>query len=263
LNSLSIVVDFDSIRKEAAILMKILYTSMFLFLTGVSLTGQVKNPAEPVPINQTDPTPTRTPCMMPTTAPSAPQRSRAIANPNNEIKGMTADHAAYLARSVDSDCDGISNYDDNCWEVQSKNLTDSDGDGWGDVCDSISSDLSLRMTASRKRIRVGEKIRFSIVITNHGPTEQALGVHVAALFSRSLRIDSMKIPDAAPDAECDEMDGGLLCDMLPIPVGKSTELRIFATARKGGKARNSVSVENGIGDLYRRNNKAAVNVSIR
>jgi Domain of unknown function DUF11 len=244
--------------------MKVLPLLMILLMTAISPVGQVKVPPAATSPQQKDlskQASTIVPCMMPIPARSnsRPPKSTSNLNPN----GISLDAAANMAKSNDWDCDGISNYDDNCWEVQSKNLTDSDDDGWGDVCDSISSDLSLRMTASRKRLRVGEKVRFSIVITNHGPTEQALGVHVAALFSRSLRIDSMKIPDAAPDAECDEMDGGLLCDMLPIPVGKSTELTIFATARKGGKARNSVSAENGIGDLYRRNNKAAVNVSIR
>jgi len=175
---------------------------------------------------------------------------------------ITPDFVTYFARSLDYDCDSISNAEDKCSTFPSKNNRDSDGDGWGDVCDKISSDIEIKLIASRTRIRVGTKIRFSIVVKNHGPKEAAQIVRVTANFPSALRIDSMEAPDRMPDEECDEMDGGLICDLNPIPVGQSTTIKLLATARKARKATAIAEAENGVGDLKRRNNRARTAIHI-
>lgn len=164
---------------------------------------------------------------------------------------------------MDDDCDGISNYDDNCWEVPSKDLTDSDGDGWGNVCDSISSDISVRMFSSRLIARVGDRVKFSIIVTNNGPTEEALNISLVDLFPSALRVKTIETFGAGCEGMADEEDDGLLCEIASLPVGKSATIVVHTTARRARTVRNIVKVENGIGDLNRKDNRASLKIRIR
>ncbi|MGB7200918.1 MAG: DUF11 domain-containing protein [Pyrinomonadaceae bacterium] len=247
--------------------MKILHTLMLFSLTVISLIGQVNKPAAPVGTQPTDPSrpaQTRLPCMMPTpTQPTTPKASRTTLKKQNQPDdGVSWAVIAKHLKSVDSDCDGISNYDDNCPQVLSKNLTDRDGDGFGDVCDSISSDIRVKMTPSRNQAKVGSRIRFSIIITNDGPTEEAMGINLIDVFPSRLKVGSIKTKGAECEGMADEADGGLLCEIASLPVGKSATIIVNTTAVRTGTIRNTVEVENGIGDLNRKNNRASIRIEI-
>lgn len=239
--------------------------SILLVITALSGTpvGTVKFASNtmatpsPTPVSS----PQKLPCMMPTptTRPNAQKQSSSVQETTSDNQEMTFDNVLAIAKSMDEDCDGISDADDNCFGFPSKNLKDSDGDGWGDVCDNISSDISVTMSAKPKQVRVGEKITFTIIVTNHGPVEEAGNIEVKDLFPLALKVNSF----TTSNGECDEAEGGLICEAETLAVGRSMTIIVSATAVKAAKLVNTVNVENGIGDLKRANNKATtVNTSV-
>ncbi len=54
---------------------------------------------------------------------------------NGKVQGDVIDFAPLIPSSLDSDGDGLPNYNDNCPFVSNPDQNDSDGDGVGDVCD--------------------------------------------------------------------------------------------------------------------------------
>jgi len=201
------------------------------------------------------PTPTiapqKTPCSLPqpastpettqNTAPVQPQYERDIRK------------VALIYKYVDRDCDGVIDADDNCDITPNKNQVDSDGDGYGDACDAISSDVSVQMRATPKQVTVGEEITYTITITNHGPVEESGELRIADIFPTDLRVNSV----TTTLGECDEFEGSVNCgDTGRLGVGQSMTITVKTTALKPGRLINSVTVINGIGDLKRKNNKA-------
>lgn len=55
--------------------------------------------------------------------------------PESDASGIDLESATRAAKAVDSDQDGLSNYDDNCPGVANPDQADRDSDGRGDVCD--------------------------------------------------------------------------------------------------------------------------------
>lgn len=161
------------------------------------------------------------------------------------------------ARSFDSDCDGVSNADDNCLMVPNPDQHDRDGDGWGDACDSISSDIAVSIRPSSQQIKLGHKVNLNISITNLGPIE-AGGIELSYPIPELLRAISVK----SSAGDCDAAAGGLLCEIPVLPVHKSISITLATVATRLGRAISKVSVENGIGDMNPRNNKAIVRLRV-
>ena len=233
--------------------------SLTFLALALCVVGQ--NAVTPPKVAVKNPVP-QTPCAMKSLKPANPIRLKKVPlrkpSLSNVPVEMTAEMLENIAKLMDEDCDGVSDYYDNCFGFPSKNLKDSDGDGFGDVCDKISSDLAVRMTASRKLVRIGGKIQFSIVITNHGPTEIADGIQIIDIFPLVLKANSV----TTTNGECDESEGGMLCDAGPLQIGESMTITISTTAVRSRTVLNRVSVENGIGDLNRKNNNAAIWIKI-
>lgn len=162
-----------------------------------------------------------------------------------------------VLRTMDSDCDGISNEEDNCLAVPNKDQRDSDGDGWGDACDSVNSDISVSAIDGRRRVRIGELVKLTFRVRNFGPVE-ASGIEVVYPYPQGLKVLSID----APVKDCDGAEGGLICEIPSIENGKSISIVIWAKTSKLGRTKSTVKVENGIGDLYRRNNHAVVDLIV-
>jgi len=77
--------------------------------------------------------------------------------------GMDLESANAAAKAVDSDGDGLSNYDDNCPGQSNPDQADRDGDGRGDVCDkcpdikAIAQDSSGCITAEQVEAHKNKK----------------------------------------------------------------------------------------------------------
>ena len=160
-------------------------------------------------------------------------------------------------RRLDSDCDGISNAEDNCLMAPNQDQHDRDGDGWGDACDSISSDIAVTIRPSSRQIAIGRKIKIYISITNFGPID-ASGIELSYPIPGSLRAISVHIDRG----DCDAASGGLLCQIDSLAVRKSMSITLAAVATARGKSVSTVTAENGIGDLTPRNNKASVRLLV-
>lgn len=79
---------------------------------------------------------------------------------------LTTDQVVEMARSADTDDDGINDADDNCPSVPNPDQTDTDGDGIGDACPS--SELSIGLTASPNPVVTGSNVTYAITVTNEG-----------------------------------------------------------------------------------------------
>lgn len=169
---------------------------------------------------------------------------------------MTGANAYYGASTADEDGDGLSNAVDKCYGFQSQNQTDSDHDGFGDACDSISSDLSVTMSATPNRIEVQEPITYTITITNNGPTSEAKGITLTNEFPPSVQMNSFAITSGTCDG--DHEDGGLICEIPSLAVGNSVVLAVSVNPTSAGSLLNRVEVVNGIGDTNLTNNVATI-----
>jgi|GEM_PF-2449974 len=172
---------------------------------------------------------------------------------------MTAANVDWIANTTDEDGDGIVNALDKCLGFPNSNQTDSDGDGFGDACDTISSDLSVTMTSTPARIKRGEQITYTIMVTNNGPVEAA-GIMVSDDLPSALRANSVSSTNG--ECEIDDDNLGASCEIDTIPINGSMNITIVAFAITAARLVNTVSVENGIGDLNLANNTATtINVA--
>jgi len=208
---------------------------------------------------RSSPTPAKTGCRMPDT-PQQVVKPTPIPTPDTlpaYMREMDINEMALLGKLFDDDCDGISNYDDNCPSVPSSNQKDSDGDGWGDPCDGISSDLSVSMSATPARVRVHEPITYTIKVIDKGPVEPAGIVKVKDQFPDALQVTSV----STTLGECWEYKGYFECTLDQLPMGTEIVITVVAIPLTPGRLVNVVNVENGIGDLHLRNNRASVSIA--
>lgn len=164
-----------------------------------------------------------------------------------------------IANVADEDNDGVVNALDTCLGFPNSNQTDSDGDGFGDACDSISSDLSVNMTTSSNRLRIGEQLTYTINITNNRPVEEAGGINITDELPQALDINSI----TTTIGECSQFENSFICQADALAVGNSMTIIVTATPVVAAALINTVNVENGIGDLNLANNTATTtNTSI-
>jgi uncharacterized repeat protein (TIGR01451 family) len=71
--------------------------------------------------------------------------------------------------STDYDGDGVLNTIDNCRLIYNPDQADADGDGVGDACGGVSSDLSLTIAESADPIQCSDSLTYTITVTNNGP----------------------------------------------------------------------------------------------
>jgi uncharacterized repeat protein (TIGR01451 family) len=172
------------------------------------------------------------------------------------IKELSMDNIRALAKVMDYDCDGISDFDDTCIEVPNPDQTDSDFDGFGDACDGISSDLAVKMSADHQRVRAGQTVTYSVTILNKGPTHTAGGIFVQSFFPPVVKVTSV----TASVGDCDEFDGDLECRIDTLSVGASVTLKITVVPNTAARIVNTIKVRNGIGDRKQSNNSATVTI---
>lgn len=52
-----------------------------------------------------------------------------------ELRRLNAENLKNMAKSLDWDCDGVSNYNDNCKDIYDPDQKDSNKNGIGDACE--------------------------------------------------------------------------------------------------------------------------------
>jgi len=177
--------------------------------------------------------------------------------PMDEAEEITVDDAAEISSSTDEDGDGVLNTSDTCLGFANTDQTDSDGDGFGDACDSISSDLSITVIPSSPSGNINNPVDYTVTITNNGPIT-ARGIVVSSTLKSIAPADSV----TSTTGECDiDEDGlGFLCEIDSLSAGNTATVTVSVTPLGAARIVNSVSVENGIGDLVQSNNTASATV---
>ncbi len=103
------------------------------------ITIAVLNGAEVYPnISSIDVTSTTTPIKSPQKNPCVIPTPTAKPNVNQSKRpevGLDINQLAEVLKGWDRDCDGVSDYDDNCREEYNPKQTDRNRNGWGDACD--------------------------------------------------------------------------------------------------------------------------------
>jgi hypothetical protein len=93
-------------------------------------------------------------CSMPNvTVPTAQPVQRSQSSQN----GMTVENAENMAKSVDWDCDGISNYDDNCDNTYNPSQKDSNKNGVGDACEPTTQQVQTNQTVTDSTVPANQK----------------------------------------------------------------------------------------------------------
>jgi sugar lactone lactonase YvrE len=93
------------------------------------------------------------------------------------------------ASAADSDRDGISNLDDNCRVVANPAQADRDGDGIGDPCAALITDVNLavRLNARPGRADIGDDVVLSALVTNDWPIA-APGISLSVVVPAGFRV---------------------------------------------------------------------------
>ena len=221
--------------------------SIFSSASNDSNTSQLVTAALPTPTI----TPQKTHCIFP--EPQERPKTTKNTAPNSQESGRDLTLMILHARSIDTDCDGVSDAYDNCTDTPNKDQVDSDDDILGDACDALSTNVSVQIRSSHKQVTVGGEIIYTITVTNHGPVEESGSITIVDHFPTELWVDSV----TTTLGECDEFEGSVRCSEIErLGIGKSLTIRVKTTALKAGRVVNTVIVRNGNGDLKRKNNKA-------
>ena len=117
------------------------------------------------------------------------------------------------------------------------------------------SDISITKTVSKYRYNLGEKVKYSIRLTNNGP-DRAENVKVSEIMDDSLELVSFH----ASAGDFDKVNDVWSLDLLD--AGRSAVLKVNAIATKAGSAKNKVVATNDNYDPDLSNNNDSVSVDI-
>lgn len=155
----------------------------------------------------------------------------------------------YLGRP-DYDGDGILNANDNCPLVSNPDQADGDGDGIGDVCDSVFADLSLSKTDSPDPVIAGSPLTYTITVTNGGPNA-ALGV----VMTDALPAGVVFVAANPTQGSCSG-SSTVTCDLGTLGSGQFASIIIGVNTTAAGVLTNTASVGSNVEDPNTTNNSA-------
>ena len=150
----------------------------------------------------------------------------------------------------DHDGDGILNANDNCPLVSNPDQADGDGDGIGDVCDSVFADLSLSKTDSPDPVIAGSPLTYTITVTNGGPNA-ALGV----LMTDALPAGAVFVSANPTQGSCSG-SSTVTCDLGTLGSGQFASIIIGVNTTGAGVLTNTASVGSNVEDPNTTNNSA-------
>jgi uncharacterized repeat protein (TIGR01451 family) len=120
-----------------------------------------------------------------------------------------------------------------------------------------SANLSVRQKVSRKSVKVGSSVVFTITVSNSGPNT-ATGVRLRDTLSANLGLASrLRVARRCSGGR------SLNCTLANIASGKSVKVRLVASARRRGLGRNVVSVSGSRRDPRAGNNRSVATVRVR
>ncbi|WP_241757766.1 DUF11 domain-containing protein [Myxococcus landrumensis] len=151
--------------------------------------------------------------------------------------GLTTEGLYQLARSLDSDKDGLSDIEDNCAVVANANQLDSDGNGRGDACEVPPGGMDLRVTAEAnpKTVFVGESVVYSAHLAHVG-AQTATRV----IFQGTLPEGSTYVSSRASQGTCqlfedaDSLAQTFACNVGTLVAGSTVSIFLTVTANKAG-----------------------------
>jgi uncharacterized repeat protein (TIGR01451 family) len=158
--------------------------------------------------------------------------------------------------SSDIDGDGVLNINDNCMFVPNANQADGDGDGIGDVCDSISANLSLTKTDAPDPIAVGGPLTYTIVVNNAGPNS-ADGVTVRDTLAAGVTFVSANSTQGSCTGTSD-----IVCSIGTLANGASATVTITVSPIAGGVLSNTANVGSDTTDPDTTNNESTTTTTV-
>jgi hypothetical protein len=102
----------------------------------------------------------------------SPKPSESPPTKRSESGGLTVEAGEAILMTVDSDGDGFANGVDNCSGVANPDQIDTDGNGFGDVCEPPLDyvDLSVDLSFSPNPARVNRTMTLRMSVSNKGET---------------------------------------------------------------------------------------------
>lgn len=151
----------------------------------------------------------------------------------------------------DADGDGIPNEIDNCPSVANPGQADSNGNGIGDVCDSI--DLSIAATASPTSVNANGQLTYTATVTNNAPSS-ASGVTVIDILPTSVNFVSASSGCSGSPT--------VTCAIGNLASGASATLTITVTPTVAGTLSNTFTVTGVDYDPVITNNSVIVTTTV-
>ena len=121
------------------------------------------------------------------------------------------------------------------------------------------ADLTLSQRVSRRHLRVGQKVTFTLIARNHGPS-RATHVVLSAVLPRSLKLVSVH---RVHGVRCTRRARRLTCHATSIRSGATLRIRFVARAVRAGRSHLRLRVTAREHDPKPRNNKRAPKTSIK
>ena len=156
----------------------------------------------------------------------------------------------------DYDGDGVPNATDNCPLVANPTQVDSDADGLGDACDSISANLSISKTDSPDPAAIGSSLTYSITINNTGPNTASGVVMTDELPSEVSFVSATPTQGTCTGAAT------VICNIGTLANGASAAVTIVVTPMSGGVITNTASVGSNITDPDSANNTSTTTTTV-
>jgi hypothetical protein len=175
-----------------------------------------------------------------------------------ELSGL--DIMAAGAPLVDTDGDGVSNYDDNCPTVANPGQEDVDGDGFGDVCEpsSVLPDLAVSGSVTPTEVGQGEIYTVTWTVQNLG-SSVANGAYGEFSYPSDAVVNSTSVPTGV---RCYGGNGFHTCAFGDVAQGASITLSFTMQSGQLGTDVDTFTMSSASYETTEANNSATVTLPV-